>query len=275
MNYEFLEGFTPRILQVNHRDQPFWEEFQYSLYRESTKMHLLAYVYTGEGVLDLEHKKTVLSEGMVFQHRPGQRLLITTDPERPLGHYSFSFQYGLVRWDGAESVWLDKLESLPIPDVFRLTNNSLKDGFEQAYGLWSAKNKGYEWHVKLALLEILHKIERLLEQDSTTNMNVHKYIEAAIELMKAHYSQSISRDWLAKRLSLSPGYFSIIFKRHTGFTPIQYLNKIRMDEAKKLLKTSRLAINEIAREVGFSDPFYFTRQFAAHVGIPPREFRNG
>ncbi|CAG7617210.1 helix-turn-helix transcriptional regulator [Paenibacillus allorhizosphaerae] len=275
MDYEFLESFTPRILHVNHREQSYWEEFQYKLYRESTVMHLLAYVYTGEGMLELDHKKTSLSEGMIFQHRPGQRLLLTTSPERPLGHYSFSYQYGLVRWEGADSVWNDKSGILPIPEVFRVPDRSMKDDFENAFKFWTSKNKGYEWRVKLAMLDIVNKIDLLLENDPASNTAPHKYIEEAIGLMKANYSKPVSREWLAKQLSLSPGYFSIIFKRHTGFTPIEYLHKIRMDEAKKLLKTSRLAINEIAREVGLPDPFYFTRLFTAHVGIPPREFRNG
>ena len=275
MDYEFLEGFTPRILHMNHREQAYWEEFQYTLFRESTVMHLLAYVYTGEGTLELEHRKTAISEGTVFQHKPGQRLLLTSSPDRPLGHYSFSYQYGLVRWEGSQSLWTDKTGILPLPETFRVTDRSMKDDFEQAFKLWTAKNKGYEWRVKLAMLEILSKLDVLRESDPASSSAPYKYVEEAIGLMKANYARAISREWLAKQLSLSPGYFSILFKRHTGYTPIEYLQKIRMDEAKKLLKTTRLAINEISREVGLPDPFYFTRLFTAHVGIPPREFRNG
>jgi AraC-like DNA-binding protein len=275
MDYEFLEGFTPRILHMNHREESYWKEFQYTIDRETTKMHLLAYVYQGEGILELDQKRTPLSEGMIFQHRPGQRLLLTASQERPLGHYSFSYQYGMVRWEGADSIWANKNGNLPMPDVFRVSDPGIKDYFEKAYQLWIAQNKGYEWHVKLVLLDVLHQIEKLLESDSPSNLVLSRHVEDAIALMKTHYAEPVSRDWLAKQLALSPGYLSIIFKKQTGFTPIQYLNKIRMDEAKKLLKASKLPINEIAREVGHPDPFYFTRLFTAHVGLPPREFRNG
>ena len=66
-------------------------------------------------------------------------------------------------------------------------------------------------------------------------------------------------------------------RRWRRFQPLpfgQYLNKLRMEEAKRLLDFGGLRVHEVARRVGFADPYHFSRRFAQYVGVGPREYKN-
>jgi AraC-like DNA-binding protein len=58
-----------------------------------------------------------------------------------------------------------------------------------------------------------------------------------------------------------------------GVTPMQYLERVRLEQAEKLLRFGSLQIGEVARAVGYADPEYFANRFRRHSGHSPREFR--
>ena len=72
---------------------------------------------------------------------------------------------------------------------------------------------------------------------------------------------------------MSPNYLSRVFRRDTGITPWQYLNRYRVVQAQKLLLTSELSVTEVAQHVGFNDPAYFVRVFHKETGKAPRQYR--
>jgi AraC-like DNA-binding protein len=71
----------------------------------------------------------------------------------------------------------------------------------------------------------------------------------------------------------SESYLSRIFKKRTGVNINVYINKIRAETAKDYLTNTFDSIADIAMNVGFSDPNYFSRVFANLIGCPPTEFR--
>ena len=91
--------------------------------------------------------------------------------------------------------------------------------------------------------------------------------------MKSSYKEELTREKMAEKLSISPGYFSVLFKKHTGLSPIQYLNKIRMDHAKHLLKNTKLPIKQIAEESGYANIHHFSNAFKKETGTSPSEWR--
>jgi AraC-like DNA-binding protein len=78
---------------------------------------------------------------------------------------------------------------------------------------------------------------------------------------------------LAALARLSPSHFAALFRRTTGFGVLQYQTRLRMARARELLDTTDLAITEIARALGYADPFYFSRQFRAVHGVTESEYR--
>ena len=78
----------------------------------------------------------------------------------------------------------------------------------------------------------------------------------------------------AEAVNFSPNHFSTIFSQDCGVTFIEYLTSIRVGQAKKLLKNSDMKSADIAYEVGFNDPHYFSFIFKKVTGMSPREWRN-
>ena len=68
-------------------------------------------------------------------------------------------------------------------------------------------------------------------------------------------------------------HFTRLFKKHVGVTPLQYVNSVKLTEAKKLLKGTDLPLREIASELGFESESYFHRLFSKTFGITPKKYR--
>jgi two-component system response regulator YesN len=78
---------------------------------------------------------------------------------------------------------------------------------------------------------------------------------------------------VADAVSLSSSYFGAQFKRHTGTTYINFLTTLRIEEAKRLLRSTDLSINYIAEKVGYPNVTNFYRHFQRLVGMTPAAFR--
>ncbi|MNF06130.1 Arabinose operon regulatory protein [compost metagenome] len=74
-------------------------------------------------------------------------------------------------------------------------------------------------------------------------------------------------------MSLSVSHYSALFKKVMGISPLQFVEKVRIDHAKTMLTGTSKPISKIAREVGYNDPLYFTRVFTKVTGVAPREYR--
>ncbi|PGH40196.1 MAG: AraC family transcriptional regulator, partial [Candidatus Nephrothrix sp. EaCA] len=62
-------------------------------------------------------------------------------------------------------------------------------------------------------------------------------------------------------------------RKKTGYSPMVFFNRLKVQRACQYLKSSTLRINEIAYKIGIQDPFYFSRMFAKTIGISPAEYR--
>jgi two-component system response regulator YesN len=86
--------------------------------------------------------------------------------------------------------------------------------------------------------------------------------------------ENISLNVMCRHMLMSLSYFSTVFKSYTGETFVEYLTRIRMENAKELLKTTDLKTYEVASKVGYSDPHYFGMIFKKIMGMTPTEFRD-
>ena len=88
-----------------------------------------------------------------------------------------------------------------------------------------------------------------------------------------HYAVPLSREQISAALRVSPHHLSRVFRRDTGLTPWQYLNRYRVAQARKLLLATDLSVTEVAQAVGFNDPAYFVRVFHKETGKAPLQYR--
>jgi AraC family transcriptional regulator len=93
------------------------------------------------------------------------------------------------------------------------------------------------------------------------------------EMMRASIGSDLSIAAVAAACRLTPNHFGRCFKRSTGDTPYQYLTRLRLEEAKRLMLTAQHTLAEIALACGFGDQSHFTRIFSRNVGMSPAAWR--
>lgn len=98
-------------------------------------------------------------------------------------------------------------------------------------------------------------------------------IESAKKYIESKYQSQLSYKDVAREIFISPSYFLNLFKKATNLTFTDYLTAVRIQEAKKLLRTSALNITEIAYEIGFNNSSYFSNIFKKTVGISAMEYK--
>ena len=110
--------------------------------------------------------------------------------------------------------------------------------------------------------------------DTRPRETSHAAIERVRTFIEQNFDRDISLEEAAARARFSPHYFSRAFKGHTGMTFVDYVNAVRVDRAKRLLRESNLSIKEIAAAVGISDANYFSRVFKQHTHLTPSGYRS-
>jgi AraC family transcriptional regulator len=93
------------------------------------------------------------------------------------------------------------------------------------------------------------------------------------EMLRASIGSDLSIATVAAVCRLTPNHFGRCFKRSTGDTPYQYLTRLRLEEAKRLMLTAQRSLAEIALACGFGDQSHFTRIFSRNVGTSPAAWR--
>lgn len=99
------------------------------------------------------------------------------------------------------------------------------------------------------------------------------FCRQAVEWMEQHYTEPVSVADCAAAIHLNPSYLSRIFKKETGRNLVHHLQKLRIDQARKLLQQNRHNIQELAGLCGFGSVEHFHRVFVRHVGMTPARYR--
>ena len=104
------------------------------------------------------------------------------------------------------------------------------------------------------------------------NTKESPYITEAIEFIKTHFKKNINMAMVANQVSVNYTWFSEKFKEHIGVNFNEYLKRLRIEEAKKLLEKGCYKVYEVAERSGFSDVKYFMKIFREETGMSPSEW---
>ena len=148
-----------------------------------------------------------------------------------------------------------------------------------------AENKAYE---NAPLLSYVHQCKTLQDLKGCLTSGLYeitrqlhfvrqaknnRIVEMAKVFLMQHYRQDITLKMVAEKVFTNPNYLSELFKNETGKNFSDYLVEIRINEAKRLLKETRLKSYEIGELVGYNEAVSFSRAFKKFVGISPNEYR--
>ncbi len=99
-------------------------------------------------------------------------------------------------------------------------------------------------------------------------------VRRAINYLGKNLSVKISLNQLASEIGYSPTYLSTLFKRETNYSPISYFSHLKIVKACEFLDYTNMKVKEISFHLGYSDPYYFTKDFTKKMGLSPRNYRN-
>jgi AraC-like DNA-binding protein len=99
--------------------------------------------------------------------------------------------------------------------------------------------------------------------------------ERCRDYLATHYASVRGPGAAARACRVGPEYFARLFREHIGQTPSQFLTRLRMHHAARLLQHSNLTVKAAGRAVGFEDPYHFSRVFKQIHGMAPRNFKRG
>lgn len=182
----------------------------------------------------------------------------------------------LFRKDFFESILL-KYYSKSIPNIDYASYNAPQELIGLARKFMSEYvNKRIGWQGMLELLatemghSVLRQIYQVEMKDSKLDYRLD--VNRIIEYLHKNIIEPISIDNLVQFSAMSKANLIRVFKKETALTPMEYLNNIRLEKAKKMLLSSQLSISEIALECGFNSQTYFSSSFKKKFNSTPSAY---
>lgn len=118
---------------------------------------------------------------------------------------------------------------------------------------------------------MIRKYSRLVQKHSQKDYSL--LVQKVITCIDTDITADLSLKTQAKLLNVNPSYLSTLFKKETGVTLTDYVNKKRVERAKHLLKNGNTQIQTVAQSCGILDVNYFTKIFKKYEGVTPKEYR--
>jgi AraC-like DNA-binding protein len=101
----------------------------------------------------------------------------------------------------------------------------------------------------------------------------HEAVTKVMEYLKHHYAEPLSLDALSQLVGYTPQYLSSLFSNEVGMSIQMFLQRMRVEEACKLLVGTNLSVAEVASSVGYQDTRHFSKVFCRYQTISPKEYR--
>lgn len=144
--------------------------------------------------------------------------------------------------------------------------------FENLFHEFTFKRSYTREMLDLLSVQIFIMLNRLYlrEADSTSSSII---LSGILSYIGEHYNEKVDISMLAQSVNLSKSYLSVLFKKYTGFSIIEYLQKKRIDHACNHIIKGDGNFRDIAFKVGYNDYSFFLKTFKKIVGMTPREFK--
>ena len=242
----------------------------------------IVYIDKGEAIIKTKSREFTLRQGEAVFHKPNEFHAVSANGKVAPNVFIITF----VCKSKAMDFFKGKQMSIPTP--LRNYIASIVSEAESAYQL--ARNypylteltpkdnapEGCEQMIKINLEMLLIKLIRhdLSAKETTVKREIpDNLIAGVVEFLHSNIYSKITVEDLCRKLCFSRTYVSAKFKENCGMTMNEYINRMKVEEAKTLIREEKHSISEISEMLCYDNPHYFSRVFKKITHMSPREYK--
>ncbi|NQX65251.1 AraC family transcriptional regulator [Paenibacillus alba] len=275
-HHEFLEiyYFTPSDFEKSGSAWPIrlgynMAKSNYHIGPRTTPYYYLIFVLEGEGTFQQNNQTFALGQHDMFCLFPQVTHEYMSDAHNPLRKI-------FVAFDGKQSLQL--LERIGLnPHTPHLSGVLSPASIQLMWDFMNAVSDSERQLTDLARLRCFyHVFDELTGIRKPTSAQANRamsWLEQGVAYMQIHYAEGITVERVSEHVGVERTHFTKQFGKTYGVTPMQYLQNLKMDEAKLLLEQTSYTLSEIANSVGYPDLFSFSKAFKKQIGVPPTQYR--
>ena len=262
--FEFAKNFV-----FNGESHDFWE---------------MVYVDSGEIEVSANKKRHTLRQGNVIFHKPNEFHTLKTGCHSHANVFVISFVCS------SEAMKFFKGKTMLLPGKLRKYISVILEEFKETfkemdYGAVKLETKenppiGSQQIIRINLEQLLIMLIRQEQEKrdirifpSKESMENHLVSYIMQEIEKRLY-EKISVEELCAQLNYSRAYLSKIFKMHSGYTISEYITKMKIQEAKRLIREGKYNFTQISDKLAFDNPHYFSAVFKRVTNMTPGSYKN-
>jgi AraC-like DNA-binding protein len=239
----------------------------YAIHRTTFPFHSIEYVADGRGEVSLNGHAYPLQPGRLFSYGPGVSQHITGDAAEPLVKYFVDFAGSdaarLLKQCGLASGGVSQVHP---PNVLQaLFGELIEDGLRMSH-----QERGLCGKLLECLMLKISDTRVLVEAGDTLALSTYQRCRQHID---RHFARLCTLEQLASECNVNNAYLCRLFQRYDHQSPYQYLLRLKMNLAAERLQQPGSLVKQAAEEIGFSDPFHFSRVFKSFLGVSPGAFR--
>lgn len=226
----------------------------------------------GQACLALDSQRSMVDAGSVLVMPPGQVATVMRAPDcEQWEHDRLSFR-SLPHW----LELLDWTFSLESPQPLHIRDRTHWERIQEVTDqLEQTTYRSGHWTERLChnLIENLLIRLRIIWESESGGGHIDERLAEVVNHLLVHYQQRESLSDIARLARLSPGRLNALFRQQFGTSVMKWRDGLRLQKARELLIGTQLAISEVADQVGFDDPLYFSRRFRHKFNQSPRAAR--
>jgi AraC family transcriptional regulator, arabinose operon regulatory protein len=238
-------------------------------YGQKSKDFMLIYCKKGDGIIQSDNGQTPISNDQFYIIPPGNSLKIYSLLDSVSHFFVACFSGEKTKSMVNEFSVVKNL----IPSVNNMVANremlfdeifnNLSRGFHDE----NLEYINYCFGHLLATFIYAHRTSDDFPDDS------NPVVRHAIDFMGKNLNKKLTLLQISQKVGYSPTYFTMLFSRETGYAPLSYFSHLKILKACESLDFSNLKIKEISFGLGYSDPYYFSKDFSKKMGLSPRQYR--
>ncbi len=220
----------------------------------------LSYFTSGKAFYMVNGGQVEVNQGDLICIPQGSRRSATTDADNPIESFAINFQLYDIRGNFVE---------LPFPLVSHIgISEELLSLYNELTLVWLKKSPGFEIKARALLLMILHYYFKRFHYKVNVQ-SIDSRIQKSIRYILGNLHNPIEVEELARMAGVTTAYFGTLFKKNTGSSAKEYINKMKISNAENILLSGEFSVKDAAYKCGFEDIFYFSKLFKRIKGYPP------